>query len=1416
MKNMYRRFLSLVLCMCMVFVLLPNIAMPAYAANSGTVIGLADESIGLSFSGTADNAWSASSTQIIGKARSTSGSGCSGGSNYRSTLTITNKKTTKATLSFDYTVVVSEGTILVNNTTTTANGSFSMELAAGGTVEVEIESGSTSADTKITMTNVKLVADVSATVTFQPAENGSYTVDGRNITEVYTHTQSSMTAYQVEATPAEGYRFKGWYDVASGKCISTDAKTALNFDSDRTITARFVSKELALFEAGGQIFDDLNDAIAEAQKKLPATITLAESGKITGNYTIPSTVTLLIPFDEAKTCYTSTPTAITSTPAAKPFRTLTMAAGSSLTLANGAAISIGGQYYAASGGQQGRIVGPYGYIKMESGSAITVQSGASLYAWGFISGSGSVTVESGGSVYEWYQVLDFRGGSASSAMGNEVFPFNQYAVQNVEVPLTLHAGASETVYTAVYAVRKINPTSIPFIGDKGMFNIVSGSLTKAYDGATDRIIYTINGEAELNSLNLKLAGMSVSSSSYVLPLTNNMTINLNTGSKLTINQTAALLPGVETTIAKDAELVVSSGKNIYIYDVDEWGGYCGTYSNQYIPVVHAPGRTGSRAPLADVKVDVNGKLTATGGIYTTAGGADICSSAGTGVYNQQGAPGRETMTYQYDGGPTKHDIPITPAKLHNADGTYFETAKAQTGNTIDYVRGTWGGKPCAHESKELRGAKDATCTTTGYTGDTYCKDCNEKIADGKVIPALGHAWDNGVITTAPTCENAGVKTFTCTRCKETKTEAISATGHTPVQIPEKPATCTEPGHKAGTKCSVCGAVLSGLEEIPAKGHTVVVDPAVEPTCTEPGKTEGKHCSVCNEVIVAQKIISAKGHTVVVDPAVEPTCTEPGKTEGKHCSVCNEVIVAQRVIPAKGHTVVIDPAVEPTCTEPGKTEGKHCSVCNEVIAAQEIIPAIGHKPVIRDAKGATLTEEGYTGDTYCSVCNELLKKGEVIPKSGAVITWVVNGTQTTQVYEKGKTPTFPGTPEKPETARYRYVFAGWDQEIVPVTSDATYTAQFTQVGKNGLCVEGADTYWIANGENVAFPGLIRINVGSEAQPHYHYYYFGEDGKAVKDGNYKVDKNNDLPLPAYRYCFDADGVIIHDKDTSKNGICPGDGSKYYYVDGVKVGEGLICVDGAFYYARTSTGEIVRNCDYWISKTNGYKIEARTYHFDPDGKMVIDGFVDINGGTYYFVKGECAKGLTKIGEDYYFFNAGSGMMYKDANMWVPANSYGVEPGMHYFDADGKMFVPDTVNGKRAIVAENGKLYFTIDGVKMVNGLYELDGAYYFARYDGTLVTNGSAYVETTELSGNGWYGFGADGKLIKTGFVTGNGKTYYYADGVRAKGLTKIGEDYYFFNAGSGMMYKDANMWVPANSYGVEPGMHYFGAEGRMTGK
>ena len=1565
MKSTWKRFLSLVLCMCMVMALLPNVTMTAFAATSGTVTGLADENIGLSFTGGADDAWSANATSITGAATSTGG--CDG-TNYDSTLTIANKKSTTATLSFDYSIEQNSGAIQVDGKEVSSGARFTKELAPDEEVKVYIKSGSTSAATKITLTNVVLVSDVNATATFVPAENGTYTVDEKLITEEYSNTQSSMTAYQVAATPADGYQFLGWYNLTTGKCIATAATTALNIESDCTVTAKFVSKSLALFETGGQRFADLNEAVAYAQTNGQSKITLATDGSIGGSYTIPIGITLLIPFDEAGTLYTDAPAAIRTAPASKPFRTLTMSEGSSITV-NGA-ISLGGRYFAAAGSQQGRPVGDYGYIKMADNSSITVKNGGNLYAWGFISGSGSVLAESGATVYEFYQIADFRGGSASSSMGHGVFPFSQYFVQNIEVPLTLNAGANEQVYSGVYAMKSTYTTAINFIGDTGMFKVESGSFTKDYDEKTDRLVFTVNGEAALNTLSLTLAGMDVNSASYVLPITNNITINIQSGN-VTINQTAALLAGVEVNIAEGAGLTVANEKNIYFYDSDEWNsdnfvwGPC-----KFKSVAYAPGKAYNRSDndLVDAKMDVNGSVTAIGAIYTTNGGADICSSNGTGKYVQQSILGKETATYQYNAnGNNAVTIPITAAKLHNADGTYTETANASAGTTIPYLDGVWGGaanitvdfdanggegtmptwtgkpntsfdlpkntftregytftgwntaadgtgaayadkapvkfsentalyaqwtqdpvitfdanggkgtmgtqtvKPneataltantftradydftgwntakdgtgtaygdkanittnenvtlyaqwtlhkyhvrwlnwddtvlqkgdytcedtagwdylnnetpsrpedenytyvfamrwtpydetkgidgwgfnphedvdfravfnefkkltvtfnanggigtmdsvkivnggsgeyytlpeCGftregydfagwlitgtvgydtfetyelhdekwddemllafsdltlkaswkdnHSLTEVRGSREPTCTEEGYTGDTYCKVCDKVQKPGKSIPAKGHSWNEGVITTAatcenagaktytctvcnatkteaidatghtpvevaeqpatcteaghkagtkcsvceailsgmeeipatghtektvagkpatctetgltdgiscsvcgtvikaqteipakghswnegeittsPTCENVGVKTYTCTVCKETKTEAINATGHTPVDVAEKPATCTEAGHKAGTKCSVCEAILSGMEEIPTTGHTEVIDAAKAPTCTETGLTEGKHCYACGEVITAQETVPAKGHTEVVDPVVEATCTKPGKTEGKHCSVCNEVLVAQTEVPAKGHnwnegeittsptcenvgvktytctvcnatkaeaidatghtpvevaeqpatcteaghkagtkcsvcgatisgmeeipatghTEVVDTAVEATCTKTGLTEGKHCSVCNAVIKAQEVIPAKGHTEVIDTAVAPTCTEPGKTEGKHCSVCNTVLVAQEVISAKGhtEVIDEAIEATCTTPGKTEGKHCSVCNEVIVAQTE----VPAKGHTEVVDLAVEATCTAPGKTEGKHcSVCGE----------------------------------------------------------------------------------------------------------------------------------------------------------------------------------------------------------------------------------------------------------------------------------------------------------------------------------------------------------------------------
>lgn len=762
-KRIGRRFVSLLLTFVTILTLLPAMTLPALAVTNGTVIGLADKNIGLSFDGTADDAWGATATGVIGKVRSALGSGCNDNTNYRSTLTITNKKSSKATLSFDYAVVVSGGTILVDNTTTHTNGSFSKELAAGGTVEVKIESNSTSDDTKITMTNVKLVADVSATVTFQPAVNGgSYTVDGKLITEEYSNTQSSMTAYKVAATPAGRYRFKGWYDVNTGTCINTNATTALNFDHDCTITARFVSKDLALFETGGQQFDDLNEAVAYAQANNRNKITLASAGKITGNYTIPSKVTLLIPFDDNRTDYTTMP-GTTGLVAAKKnqsvYTTLTMDEGSQITVYGN--ISLPAKVSSANSSYTGVISGPCGTIHMKPSSKIVLKNGSNLYCWGFITGTGNIKAESGATVYEEFQICDYRGGNATSTLNGDkkVFPFTQYYVQNIEATLEIEYGAKETAVCRLHSSRLSKAdVSLNFITQDsgGLFNLQRGSsFVKKYDSATERVTYEVIGDANLSSIEIDAGATTVKSQNFNLPIMQNTTINVKRGTT-TIDQSLCLIPGSQVIVDKGATVKIANGKSIYVYDRSDWvykewdietidvgGQKKPKYINSgftlggsdFRPEYYTPSRSSdswkshfTTADMQDVKFDVNGTLNVEGKLYTTKGGADITSSLGSGKVVLSTAPTGDVKTHQYmqsrktdyDSStkeykkevPGYKEINATPARLHNADGGYSETAGSSADTTFTYCKcqdcgnGTW--------------VKDiAAIINNGPQGDTY-------------------------------------------------------------------------------------------------------------------------------------------------------------------------------------------------------------------------------------------------------------------------------------------------------------------------------------------------------------------------------------------------------------------------------------------------------------------------------------------------------------------------------------------------------------------------------------------------------------------------------------------------------------------------------------------------------------------------
>ena len=241
-----------------------------------------------------------------------------------------------------------------------------------------------------------------------------------------------------------------------------------------------------------------------------------------------------------------------------------------------------------------------------------------------------------------------------------------------------------------------------------------------------------------------------------------------------------------------------------------------------------------------------------------------------------------------------------------------------------------------HQHTEIRNKKEATCKAEGYTGDTYCTDCETKVSSGQAIPKIDHTWDNGKVTTEATCEHTGVRTYTCSVCGETKEEETPKTDHTydDGTVTKKP-TCIETGIKTYT-CTVCQKTKT--EEIPATGHQhTEIRNKKEATCTETGYTGDTYCKDCGTKLSSGEVISKKAHDYEVKDRQEPTCT----TDGYVLSVCK--------------------------------------VCGD--EKREGLPATGHQHTeIRNKKEATCKEEGYTGDTYCKDCGEKLSDGKTIAKT----------------------------------------------------------------------------------------------------------------------------------------------------------------------------------------------------------------------------------------------------------------------------------------------------------------------------------------------------------------------------------------------------------------------------------------------------
>lgn len=283
-----------------------------------------------------------------------------------------------------------------------------------------------------------------------------------------------------------------------------------------------------------------------------------------------------------------------------------------------------------------------------------------------------------------------------------------------------------------------------------------------------------------------------------------------------------------------------------------------------------------------------------------------------------------------------------------------------------------------HQHTELRNIKAATCTQEGYTGDTYCKDCNIKLTSGKVIPKKEHTWDSGKITTAATCSGKGIKTYTCTGCNATRTEEIPSTGHQHTELRNvKAATCVQEGYTGDTYCKNCNTKLTAGKILPKTEHTWDSGKVTQnATCTTKG-IKTFTCTVCKSTRIEE--ISAIGHVNKITKfAKEVSCKSEGYTGDVYCQDCGKLIEEGKILPKTEHTWNAGEITQAaTCTGEG-IKTFTCISCGTI--RTEVIPATGHGITeIRNVKEATYTEEGYTGDTYCTVCGQKIGFGSTIAK-----------------------------------------------------------------------------------------------------------------------------------------------------------------------------------------------------------------------------------------------------------------------------------------------------------------------------------------------------------------------------------------------------------------------------------------------------
>lgn len=425
-----------------------------------------------------------------------------------------------------------------------------------------------------------------------------------------------------------------------------------------------------------------------------------------GYYTVKSGVKLLVPYDGTYSTDVDNKDELVinaGNTAAQAFVTLTLTSGTNLSVSGH--LIVGGQR-TATGAKTSNVIA-HGDVHMQTGSAITLESGSVADVIGFVYGEGTVTAKSGAEIYELFNMYGWKGGSISLGIKNDVFPLNQYTLNSLIVDTKFEYGskyyAKASISANIFITTLKFTANAAFISDddKAFIQLKSGaSLTKKFDEESGNVFFEMNGDAVFHNLGVALSTYAIDTEELQVPIPGNFRMSVKSGTTtIPSDVQIKLLPGAQVTVEQGAKLDIQGA--LYGY-----GEGCATYSDGLTK--WQDGKLGRGYPytsayttthrLSSVKPDYTDTTPAklnVGGTVNVASGGILAA----GVYGLDGGKlvvdGGASLSgsIQEDnsaGGANGTFTATLTAKLADlqADGSYV-TKDVTAGNTYTCTGGVW-------------------------------------------------------------------------------------------------------------------------------------------------------------------------------------------------------------------------------------------------------------------------------------------------------------------------------------------------------------------------------------------------------------------------------------------------------------------------------------------------------------------------------------------------------------------------------------------------------------------------------------------------------------------------------------------------------------------------------------------------------